>query len=71
MEACSLMSGLEALALAGSTAWNCSMLSKQQAAPCQYPQLLSDLGLALAQTCGCGPAEGEGPHSPEDPSGAG
>lgn len=35
------------------------------------PPLLSDLGLALAQTCGCGPAEGEGPHSPEDPSGAG
>lgn len=71
MEACSLISGLEVLALVGSIAWDCSMLSRQQAAPCQYLNTTVIKALPWPRLVAVGPAEGEGLHSPENPSGAG
>lgn len=70
MEGWSLSSGnFRALEMARSMTWNCSGLSQQQAAPCQYRNALAISSWCWPLPVAVGPKEGEGPCSSEGPLG--
>lgn len=69
-EARSLISGLE-ISTGRVHSLGMFWVVKATGSATSIPQHHSDQGLALAQAMAVGPAAGEGPHSPEDPSGAG
>ena len=70
MEGWSLSSGsFRALELVGSTSWDCSGLSWQQAALCQYLSALAIRAWPWPVPVAVGPAEGKGLSSREGPSG--
>lgn len=70
MEGWSLNSGnFRVLEMAGSMTWDCSGLSQQQAAPGQCLNALAISAWCWPLLVAVGPTEGEGPWSPEVPSG--